>query len=156
MVVIQFQSCKSESIVVNKESRSILYSELTLFCEVAQLQKFSKSVKVLLAFFEKRLKKSSWVIRKTFSYENLLNVMIKYNDVINNNIKLIEKFNVKLYAILSDPCFLFIVYSSLRKDVVDKFNGVGNVNVIFSVLMHLSKELKSEKYKFVLFQKGVT
>jgi len=153
MVVIQFQSCKSESIVVNKESRSILYSELTLFCEVAQLQKFSKSVKVLLAFFEKRLKKSSWVIRKTFSYENLLNVMIKYNDVINNNIKLIEKFNVKLYAILSDPCFLFIVYSSLRKDVVDKFNGVGNVNVIFSVLMHLSKELKSEKYKFVLFQK---
>lgn len=50
--------------------------------------------------------------------------MIKYNDVMNNT-KLIKKLDLKLYDILSNPCFLFMVYSNVRKDLVDKFNGVG-------------------------------
>lgn len=59
MVVLQFQSCNSESRVANKKGQGTVHSELNLFCEVAQLQKISKNAKVLLAFFEIRLKKSS-------------------------------------------------------------------------------------------------
>ena len=124
VIIIQFQSCKSESIVVDKGSQCTVYSGLNLFCEVAQLQKISKNAKVLLVFFENRLKKSSCVVQKMFSYENLIKVMLKYNDVIRNT-KSIEKLDFKLYDILSDPCFLFMIYLNVRKDLIDKFNGVG-------------------------------
>lgn len=124
MKVIQFQSCKSESIVV--ESQCAIRFKSKLFCKVAQLQKISKNAKVLLTLFENRLKKSSCLVQKMFSYENLYKVMVKYNHVINND-KVIENLDFKLYHILSDPCFLFMVYSSLRKKIIDKCNGVGKV-----------------------------
>ena len=108
MVVIQFQSCKSEPIVVDTKSQGIIRSESILFYKVAQLQKISKNAKVLLASFENRFKKSSFVFQKMFSYKNLLKVMIKYNDVINNA-KSIEKLNFKVYNILSDPCLLILL-----------------------------------------------
>jgi hypothetical protein len=131
MVVIQLQSCKSELIIINKESQDIVYPKSNLFVKVAKLQKISKNAKFLLVFFENRLKKSSWVVQKIFSYKNLRRVMTKYDEVINN-IKLIEKLDVELYDILSDPCFLFMVYSNLRKDIVDKFNGVGRARTFES------------------------
>ena len=53
--------------------------------------------------------------------------MIKYNKV-----KSIKKPDFKLFDILSDPCFLFMVYLNLRKDVVDKFNDIGEVRIFES------------------------
>jgi len=137
MVIIKFQSCKSESILVNKKSQSIICFESKLFCKVAQLQKIAKNAKILLASFENRLKKNSFVFQKMFSYKNFLKIMIKYNDVISNT-KLIKKLDFKLYNILSDPCFLFVVYSSLRKDVVNKNNNVERMRTFKSYRVKIS------------------
>jgi len=63
--------------------------------------------------------------------------MIKYNDVISNT-KLIKKLDFKLYNILSDPCFLFVVYSSLRKDVVNKNNNVERMRTFKSYRVKIS------------------
>ena len=109
---------------MSKKFQSLIYSELKLFCEVAQLQKISKNVKFFLAFFQNRLKKNSRVVQKIFSYKNFVKVMIKYSNIVNNK-KAIEKLEFQLFDVLSDPCFLFMVYSNLRKDIINKSNDVG-------------------------------
>lgn len=146
--VNQLQGRRSESTVVDKGDLGTTHFKSSQSCEVTSLQRIQKEAKALLNPFENRLKKGSRAVQKTFSIENLTKVMHEYYSVINLS-EHSENLDEKLYNILSDPCFLLLAYSSLRKDAAAGLDGVDSGNVTLSGIRSLSKDLKSEKYTCV-------
>ena len=146
--VNQLQGRKSESTVVDKRDLGRIHFKSSQSCEVTSSQWIHEEAKALLNPFENRLKKGSRAVQKTFSVENLTKVMHEYYIVINLS-EHFENLDEKLYDILSDPCFLFLAYLSLRKDVSAGLDGVDSGNVTLSGVRSLSRDLQSGKYTCV-------
>lgn len=142
------QGRRSESTVVDKRDLGTTHFKSSQFCEATSSQRIHEEAKALLNPFENRLKKGSRAVQKTFSIKNLTKVMHEYYSVINLS-EHFENLDEKLYNILLDPCFLFLAYSSLRKDAAAGLDGVDSGNVTLSGIRSLSRDLQFEKYTCV-------
>lgn len=135
---------RSGSRLVDIEKDSSNYKSLNESCEVTQSQRILKEASALLNPLENRLKRASRSVQKTFTLDKLATVMNHYENVINSAEH--TKLN-NLYGLLCNPCFLFLAYNSLKKDVAVGLDNVSGSNLTLSGLCSLSKELFSEQYK---------
>jgi RNA-directed DNA polymerase len=138
---------RSGSTVVNREEKKGNIPDSNSFCEVIQSQRILKEALILLNPFEKRLKRASRSVQKTFTLEKLAVAMSEYENVIND-VEQTKSLN-NLYKLLSNPCFLLIAYQGVRKEAAAGLDNVGGGNVTLSGLCTLSKELSSERYKCI-------
>jgi len=137
---------RSGSTVVGVEKDGITHHSLNEPCEVAQLQRITEEAKALLNPLENRLNRASRLVRKTFTLDELVAAMLRYENVVSNAEQL--KLD-NLYDLLCNPCFLLIAYDNVRKDAAVGLDHVGGGNVTLSGLRTLSKELSSEQYKCI-------
>ena len=137
---------RSGSTVVGVEKDGITHHSLNEPCEVAQLQRISEEAKAFLNPLENRLNRASRLVRKTFTLDELVAAMLRYENVVSNAEQL--KLD-NLYDLLCNPCFLLIAYDNVKKDAAAGLDYVGGGNVTLSGLRTLSKELSSEQYKCI-------
>ena len=137
---------RSGSTVVGVEKDGITHHSLNEPCEVAQLQRITEEAKTLLNPLENRLNRASRLVRKTFTLDELVAAMLRYENVVSNAEQL--KLD-NLYDLLCNPCFLLIAYDNVKKDAAAGLDYVGGGNVTLSGLRTLSKELSSEQYKCI-------
>lgn len=139
---------RSEGIVMVTTNRG--KALVVLDCEVPQ-SKFLNKAKGLLKGYIKKLNKANSKVKAIFTinniakayeeFENMLNV-IKFN----NNAGIRNK--IPLFKMLSDPCYLFIAFSSLKKNVGK--GGVDDIpvtNVTLAGIVTLAKKIEFKSYK---------
>jgi retron-type reverse transcriptase len=146
--VNQLQDRRSESTVVDNGGLGATHIKSSQSCEVTSLRRIHEEAKALLNPFENRLKKGSRTVQKTFSIRNLTKVMHEYYSAINLS-EHPKNPDEKLFNILSDPCFLFLAYSSLKKDAAAGLDSIDNGNFTLSGIRSLSRDLQFEKYTCV-------
>jgi len=131
----------------NKDERKAI---VVRDCEVLQL-KFIKKAEGLLKGYNKKINKASTKVQKVFTKSNvakayeeldsLLNI-VRYNNLTGNRNKL------RLYESLSNPCYLLIAFSSLKKR--KGYGGVDDIpisGVTLAGIIELAGRLKNKSYK---------
>lgn len=142
--VIKLSKFRSVSIIAETVNLLPDIEVLHLSCEEIQLQSYKKEVEELLFTHKKRLLKSSCKVQRVFNVENFTKAIIQYHKVISQ-VKHNSEFK-NIYDLISIPCFLWLAYSKIRKDIVVEPVNIPVKSMTFAGLLKIAQELHSEKY----------
>lgn len=130
----------------NKEVKDLVVID----CEVLQ-SNFNKDANKLLMRYKKKISKASKKVQETFTISNVAKAYYELNSLLN-----IVRFNhengtlskIPLFKSLSDPCYLLIVFSSLKnKTGVVGVDDIPIGNVTLAGIINLAKRVSSKQYK---------
>jgi hypothetical protein len=119
-------------------------------CQVLKLKSKSKA-KGLLKSYNKTIKKARLKVQKVFTIDNIARAyyeidcllsIVRYNTSTGNRNKL------PLFKSLTDPCYLLIVYSSLKKN--SNYGGVDDIpvaGVTLAGIIGIAEKFRSKSYK---------
>jgi hypothetical protein len=133
---------RSGSIVAEESNIGKSDTKLCYSYEKTQSQRIEKYAEALLELYKVKLFKGLQKVRQIYTVENLTKVIIAYSTVANNKV---ERIN-SIYNIFVDPCFLFLAYSMLRKNLAVGFGNVVRRNVVLVEILKLTKTLETKKY----------
>jgi hypothetical protein len=146
-------SSRSEERVVGKCIDNTLVIYKPKACEVLQLDSnYTRAAFAALKLFklyEKRIGKASKKVQKTFTPFNITCAYIEFyclTETAKNYTKGVGALKLPLYQNLCDPCFLLIVYSSLKNKKATGVDDVPLENVTLASIISLSLELQIRKY----------
>jgi hypothetical protein len=142
--------CRSEVTVTVKTNKETGKELIAVDCEVLQ-SKFINKAEWLLKGYTKKLGKASSKVKAIFTIHNIAKVYYELDCLLN-----IIKFNnnagirnkIPLFEMLTNPCYLLIAFSTLKKNV-DK-GGVDDIpvtNVTLAGIISLAKRLERKCYK---------
>jgi hypothetical protein len=142
--------CRSEVTVMVKTNKKTGKKLVAVDCEVLQ-SKFIKKAKWLLKGYTKKLSKASSKVKVIFTINNIAEAYYELDCLLyiikfNNNAGIRNK--IPLFKMLTNPCYLLIAFSTLKKNA-----GMGDVddipvtNVTLAGIISLAKKLESKSYK---------
>jgi len=113
--------------------------------------KFLKQAKWLFKSYNKKIKKASQKVMKTFTIVNICKAYLELDSMLN-----IVRFNnstgnrnkLPLFKNLTDPCYLLIAYSSLKNK--KGYGGVDDIpinNVTLAGIIGVAEKLRNKSYK---------
>ena len=114
--------------------------------EVSQLEINWRAMRIL-QIYQKKLKKANDRVQKAFNIENMVKALYlldKYHLSVRTTKGAV---NFDYREIISNPCFLLIAYSSLKRKKTGGIDKIPIENVTLGGILTLSIELRSDKYK---------
>jgi hypothetical protein len=148
-----FTPSRSEVKVVSNSIENAVIVYKLKACEVLQSNMdFARATITALKLFmvyNKRIDKASKIVKNTFTLFNITAAYFNYYwlcNISDNYTKGVGALNLPLYQNLCDPCFLLIVFSSLKNSKTAGVDDVPLENVTLAAIISLSKELQSLKY----------
>ena len=111
-------------------------------CEVLQLETKTNSLDYelgsqLFRWYEKQIARSSKSVRDSFTLDNIAIGFASFRDlseIINNYATKTKSLKLPLYRHLTNPCFLFVVYSEIKNNTI---RGIRDVHCGAMLLAHL-------------------
>ncbi len=141
---------RSEVTLVVNANKKTQKALIVLDCEVLQL-KFLSKAKGLLKSYNKTIKKASLKVQKVFTVNNIAKAYYELDcliSIVRHNRSTGFRNKLPLFKILTDPCYLLIAYSSLKKNKGD--GGVDDIpvrGVTMAGIIELAGKLKNKNYK---------
>lgn len=141
---------RSEVIVAVNANKNTQKALVVTDCQVLQLELRDKA-KGLLKSYNKTIKKASLKVQKIFTIDNIAKAyyeldcllsIVRYNKSTGNRNKL------PLFKSLTNPCYLLIAYSSLKKN--NSYGGVDDIpvaGVTLAGIIGIAEKLKCKSYK---------
>lgn len=86
--------------------------------------------------------KGSRKIQRLFTVDNFTKAMVQYHNVISQ-VKHTHKFE-NIYNFISNPCFLLLAFSNIRKNAAAGLDNVPGKNVTFAGILKIAQELVTE------------
>ena len=144
---------KSEVTLADKRINKALMVVKSKICEVLQTEEFHESDfrhgHILFKNYEKRILKASTKIRSIFTFNNIVKSYSNFRRLLELSSDYTKKagcLKLPLYQNLSDPCFLFITFSSLKNKKAGGIDDIQIGNVTLAAILSLSLEIKNKTY----------
>jgi hypothetical protein len=141
---------RSEVTVVVKANNKAQKALVVVDCEVLQ-SKFLSRAKGLLKSYNKTIKKASKKVQKVFTTNNVARAYYELDcllSIVRFNKSTGNRNRLPLFKSLTDPCYLLIAYSSLKKN--KSYGGVDDIpvsSVTLAGIIEIAGKLKSKSYK---------
>lgn len=129
-------------IIYEPKACKVLQSGYNYICFVLAGLKLFKLYKKQICKISKKVQKIFTSINLIYAYK-IFYYLIK---VVNNYTKKVGRLKLSLYQSLCDPCFLLIVYSTLKNKRLASVNTVFIENVTLTSVISLSLEIQTKKY----------
>jgi len=121
--------------------------DLQRACDVFQLEDFYSAIRYL-NFYRRKIRKSSIIVRNTFTVVNFAKMHFKYRTIQNTIFKSgATRVKLPIYELLKEPCYLLMVLTSLKKKNTGGVDDIPVTNVTLAALLGLSRKLRDNKYK---------
>lgn len=131
----------------------VFFSQLKV-CEVLQLETKTSSLDYelgsnLFKLYKKRISRSSQKVRDTFTVDNIAIGFAHFRyltNIINNYTTRTKGFKLPVYQNLTNPCFLFIVASIIKKNKAEEIPDTFYWHVTLSGLISLGSLFFHKNY----------